>query len=190
MGQDEEIVKKRKAWVPFAVRAAISPIPAILLIHKFLSPQEPSYFPFYMGTYFLANGLLTFKVAKAESTKTRGAVLAALVSIIGGLMLMALLPFYKLGLLPTDVYVPVISPIVILIGLLQLRGAVHITPQPVVKQAHIAFGFMEVLLGVVLIIFPNDWMGDAILFIWLILVSIYMAYVAHHLRNIVGTDIG
>ena len=73
--------------------------------------------------------------------------------------------------------------IVIVIGLLQFSGAVHMTPQPVVKQAHQIFGFLEVLLGIVVLAAPIDWEANAVAFVWLVAAAIYMLYVASRLRK-------
>ena len=104
-----------------------------------------------MGLFFLFNGILSFKEARAEPIKSSGLILAALTSIIGGLAFVIIYPFspYRQTLVGTDLGRYVFGAIVIIIGLLQLGGTVHITPEPVVKQAHLIFGFLEVLLGIV-----------------------------------------
>jgi len=77
----------------------------------------------------------------------------------------------------------VFSAIVIVIGLLQAQGSVHMTPYSVLKRAHLVFGLLEVILGIVVLAAPIDWEANAVALVWLALVALYMFYVAHHLRQ-------
>ena len=137
-----------------------------------------------MGLFFLFNGILSFKEARAEPIKSTGLTLAALTSIIGGLAFVIIYPFspYRQTLVATDLGRYVFGAIVIIIGLLQLGGTLHMTPEPVVKQAHRIFGFLEVLLGITVIALSIDW-AITIGFVWVTLVAIYMFYVVHRLRS-------
>jgi len=136
-----------------------------------------------MGVYFLANGVLSLREARSTPTKTRGPIIAALTSIIGGLLLMTAYLLYSRELVSTNLYVYTFSAVVIIIGLLQAQHAVRMTPHPILKRAHLLFGFLEVLLGIVIIAFQADWQADAVAFVWVVLVTIYMFYVAYRLRK-------
>jgi hypothetical protein len=57
------------------------------------------------------------------------------------------------------------------------------TLRPVLKRAHLVFGFLEILLGIVIIGFQIDWQADAVAFLWVVLVATYMFYVAHRMRS-------
>ena len=170
---------KNKKWVPYLIRGVLGTIIAITLVQSFLFPGKFSNWPFYMGVYFLANGVLSFKGARSTPTKTRGPILAALASIIGGLLVIALVvtPTYR------AIYQYIFAVIVIVIGLLQAHHAVRMTPQPILKRAHLVFGFLEILLGIVIIGFQIDWQADAVALVWVVLVATYMFYVAHSIRN-------
>jgi hypothetical protein len=176
---------KRKS-LPYLVRGVMAIIVAITLVRQFVIPgSKASNFPIYLGVYFLANGILSFRMARSGPGKGGREVLAALTSIICGLVLIVAFPFsdYRDSLIATDLGRYAFSAIVIVIGILQLQGAVHMTPQPVVKQAHLLFGFLEVLLGIVVLAAPVDWEANAVAFVWLILVAAYMFFVAHRLRS-------
>jgi len=174
-----------KKWASYLVRGIMAIIVAITLVRQFIEPgTKASNFPIYLGVYFLANGILSLKEARSRPTQGPGAILAALTSIIGGLLLIVMFPFssYRNSLIATDFGRYMFSAIVIIIGLLQVEGAVHMTPKPVVKQAHLIFGFLEVLLGIVVIAAPIDWEANAVALVWLGAVAIYMFFVAYRLR--------
>jgi uncharacterized membrane protein HdeD (DUF308 family) len=177
---------KRKKWLPYLIRGIMAIIVAVTLIRQFVVPgSKASNFPIYLGIYFLANGILSLREARSETTQTRGPILAALASIVGGLMLIVTFPFssYRDSLIATDLGRYLFSGIVIIIGLLQVQGVVHMTPEPILKRAHRVFGFLEILLGIVVLAAPIDWEANAIALIWTVLIAIYMLYVAHRLHS-------
>ncbi|HXZ89762.1 MAG TPA: DUF308 domain-containing protein [Candidatus Dormibacteraeota bacterium] len=173
----------KNKWISYVIRGVTGAIIAISLIQKFLSPEKASNYPIYMGVYFLANGVLSLKEARAATQKASAPSLAALTSVVGGIVLIFTYLLYSRTLLSANLYAYTFSAIVIIIGLLQLHHAVRMTPHPVLKRAHLVFGSLEVLLGVVVIIFSIDWQADAVALVWVVLVSIYMFYVAHVLRS-------
>jgi hypothetical protein len=176
---------QRKKWLPYLIRGILGVIIAVNLIQFVFIREKGPNFPMYMGLFFLFNGILSFKQARAEPVKSTGLVLAALASIIGGLTLVIVYPFspFRQTLVTTDLGRYTFGAIVIIIGLLQLGGTLHITPEPVVKQAHLVFGFLEVLLGIAVMAAPVDWVAITIGFVWVTLVAIYMFYVVHRLRS-------
>jgi uncharacterized membrane protein HdeD (DUF308 family) len=177
---------KKKKWLPYLIRGVMAVVIAATLVQQFVVPgSKASNFPIYLGVYFLANGILSLRLARSESDKGRGPILAALASIIGGLALIIAFPFstYRDSLIATDLGRYVFSAIVIVIGLLQARGAVHMTPQPILKRAHLVLGFLEILLGIVVLAAPIDWEANAVALIWTMLVATYMFYVAQSLRS-------
>jgi hypothetical protein len=176
---------KRKKWFPYLIRGILGIIIAIDLTQQFFTPVKGPNLPIYMGLFFLFNGILSLKEARAEPIKSSGPIIAALTSIIGGLAFVIIYPLspYRQTLVGTDLGRYAFGAIVIIIGLLQLGGTVHITPEPVVKQAHLIFGFLEVLLGIVVIASPIDWVANTVAFVWVALVAVYMFYVAHRLRS-------
>ena len=176
----------RKKWLPYLIRGIMAIIVAITLVRQFVVPgSKASNFPIYLGVYFLANGILSLKTARADPGKGKGDVLAALTTLIGGLALIVAFPFssYRDSLIATDVGRYTFSAIVVLMGLLQVQGGVHMTPQPVLKRAHLVFGFLEILLGIVVLAAQIDSEANAVAFVWLVLVAVYMLYVAHRLRS-------
>jgi uncharacterized membrane protein HdeD (DUF308 family) len=161
-------------------------IVAITLVRQFIEPgSKATNFPIYLGVYFLANGILSFKEARSGPSGARREALAAVTSIIGGLALIVTYPFssYRESLIATDIGRYAFSAIVIIIGLLQTQGAVHMTPQPIVKHAHLVFGFLEILLGLVVLAAPIDWEANLVALVWITLIAIYMLFVAHRLRG-------
>lgn len=178
--------ESKKKSLPYLIRGIMAIIVAITLVRQFIEPgTKASNFPIYLGVYFLANGILSLKEARSEPNQRRGPILAALTSLIGGLALIVAFPFssYRDSLIATDLGRYAFSGIVIVIGLLQVQGAVHMTPQPMMKQAHLIFGFLELLLGIVVLAAPIDWEANAVALVWVVLVAIYMLYVARRLRG-------
>jgi len=176
---------QRKKWLPYLIRGILGIIIAANLIQFVLTPTKGPNLPIYMGLFFFFNGILSFKLARAEPTKGKLLILAALASIIGGLIFVIVYPFtpYRQTLVGTDLGRYVFGVIVIIMGLLQFGGTLHITPEPVVKQAHLIFGFLEVLLGIVVMESGTDSVALTVAFVWVTLVAIYMFYVAHRLRS-------
>jgi len=176
---------QRKKWLPYLIRGILGIIIAANLIQYVLTPTKGPNLPIYMGLFFLFNGILSFKEARAEPVKGTGPILAALTSIIGGLAFIIIYPFspYRQTLVGTDFGRYLFGAIVIIIGLLQLAGTIHITPEPVLKHAHLVFGCLEVLLGIIVMASGADSLALTVAFIWVTLVAIYMFYVAHRLRS-------
>ena len=178
-----------KKWLSYLIRGIMGIVISITLVRQFVVPDsKASNFPIYLGFYFLANGLLSLRLARADPTQGKRNVLAALASIIGGLALVVAFPFsdYRDSLIATDLGRYAFSTIVALIGLLQLQGAVHMTPQPVLKRAHFITGFLEVLLAMTVAFEPfGKGGGDNIVaLVWTMFVSFYMFFVAHRVRRI------
>ena len=175
----------RKEWLPYLIRGILGVIIAANLVQFVFVRDKGPNLPIYMGLFFLFNGILSLKEARAEPIKSTGPILAALTSIIGGLAFVIIYPFssYRQTLVGTDLGRYVFGAIVIIIGLLQLGGTLHITPEPVLKRAHWIFGFLEVLLGIVVMASGADGVALTIAFVWVVLVAIYMFYVAHRLRS-------
>ena len=177
--------RHKKKWFSYLSRGICAIAVAVSLAHQLIAaPEKGSNFPVYLGYYFLLNGVLSLQVARSESEKI-GESLAAVASIVGGLWLIINYPFniYRLTGVATDLGRLVFSAIVIVIGLLQIGGAVRMTPQPIVKHANLIFGFLEVILGLVVSVTPIDWETNTIAFVWAVLIAIYMFYVAFRLHQ-------
>lgn len=175
----------KKKWFSYLSRGIMAIPVAASLVHQLIaSPEKGSNFPVYIGYYFLLNGVLSLQVARSASKKT-GEPLAAVASIVGGIWLIIDYPFniYRTTGVATDLGRIIFSVIIIVIGLLQVQGAVHMTPQPIMKHADLTFGFLEVILGLVVIVTPINWESNAVALVWVVLVSIYMFYVASRLRR-------
>ena len=176
--------EKRKKWLPYLIRGILGIIIAVNLTQQFFTPVKGPNFPIYMGLFFLFNGILSFKEARADPIRSTGPILAALTSIIGGLLFVIVYPFssYRQTLVATDLGRFVFGAIVIVIGLLQLGGTLHITPEPIVKRAHLIFGFLEVLLGIAALASATEAV-NTVAFVWVTLVAMYMFYVVYRLRS-------
>ena len=177
----------KKKWVPYLFRGILGTVIAATLTQQMIAPPEKgSNFPMYMGFYFLMNGVLSFKMARSAPEKERGdSVFAAIASIIGGLLIIVTFPFsaYRETGIALEIGRYFYGAIVIVIGLLQLLGTVHVSPERIVKQAHYLFGFLEVILGLVVATIPIDWETNAIAFVWVVLVAIYTFFLAYRLRT-------
>ena len=186
MSQGTPAASKTKARsLPYLIRGTMAIIVAITLVRQFVVPgSDASNFPIYLGVYFLANGILSFKIARSDEERGRKDLAAALTSIIGGILLIVAFPFssYRDSLISTDIGRYSFSAIVIIIGLLQVRKAVYMTPQRIVKHAHLVFGALEVILGIVVVAVPVGWEANVVALVWLVLVAIYMFTVARRLR--------
>jgi len=175
----------KKKWLPFLIRGIMGIVIAATMVRDlFATAKTATNLPMYLGVYFIANGVLSLKLARAETTD-KSKLLAPLASIIGGLALVVTYPFssYRETLVATDLGRVAFGAIVIIIGLLQVQGTLHITPQPVLKNVGRVLGLLEILLGVAVIASPIAWQALSIGFVWLILVAVYMFYVAFRLRR-------
>ena len=175
----------RKTWAPYLVRGIMAIVIAITLVRQFVVPgSKASNFPIYLGVYFIANGILGLRLARSGPDQKRLLLLSAL-TLIGGLALTVMFPFsdYRDSLVATDLGRYTFSSIVIIMGLIQAQGSMHMTPQPVVKQAHIVLGFLEILLGIVILASPIGRVANAVAFVWTVLVAVYMFYVARRLHG-------
>lgn len=187
-GGAEPAKAKAKKWVPYLIRGVLGTIIALTIIQYFLIPQKLSNWPIYLGIYFIANGALSFKVEEirlnfAGPTKSRGPILAALASLIGGVLVIVSYVFSRVTPDNLGLYPYIFGAIVIVIGLLQVNHAVRMTPYPILKRAHLVFGFLEILLGIVMFGFQVDWQADAVALVWVVLVAAYMFYVTHSVRS-------
>ena len=175
----------KKKWLPYLSRGIMAVAVAASLTRQLIAtPEKGSTFPMYLGYYFLLNGVISLQVARSAPENTKE-TLAAIASGVGGLWLIIAYPLniYHVTGVATNLGRFIFSTIVIVIGLLQVQGAVRTTPQPIVKHADAAFGFLEVILGLVVIATPIDWEANAVAFVWAVLISIYMLCVAHRLRK-------
>ena len=183
---------KTRTWLPYLLRGVLGVIIAFSMIGQFLLTERSLTmfsvlnFPTYLGFYFLMNGILSFKEAKLTQVNRNRLIVASLASIIGGLVLVIYYPFSSLRVMEiSNVFSrSVFGIIVIIIGLLQLQGTVHMTPKPIVKSAHVAFGFLEIMLGVVVVASPVGSLAGTIAFVWVVLVAVYMFYVARLLQRL------
>ena len=78
--------------VALSIRGILGIIIAANLIQYVLTPTKGPNLPIYMGLFFLFNGILSFKLARAEPTKSKLLILAALASIIAGLCSLSFIP--------------------------------------------------------------------------------------------------
>ena len=97
-----------------------------------------------MGLFFLFNGILSFKLARAEPIKSRVLILAALASIIAGLMFVIIYPFnpYRQTLVGTDFGRYVFGVIVIIMGLLECRRDLAHNPRTCSETGPSHFRFL------------------------------------------------
>jgi hypothetical protein len=177
-------VKKTKP-LPYLIRGIMGVIVSTDLIQELLGAPKASNFPVYIGLYFFANGLLSLKESRSAPVEQSGLKLSALTSIIGGIAIAISYPFstYRTTLAATDPGRLAFGVIVGILGLLQVLGKVHVSPEPVLKRADLGLGALEALLGVVVVAAPIDWQARSVALIWVGLVAIYMFSIAHRLRR-------
>jgi len=186
MAQDNPPASGKTRIFPYLMRGIMAIIVAITLVRQFVVPgSDVANFPIYLGIYFLANGILSLRIARSDPERGRKDLLAASTSIIGGLLLVVTFPVssYRDSFVATDIGRYAFSAIVILIGLLQVLKTVYMTPQVVVKHAHLVLGSLEMLLGIVVLALPIGWEANAVALIWLMLVAIFMFLVAYRLHS-------
>jgi len=186
---------KAKTWLPYVLRGVLGIIIASTILEQFFLTGNPvtefsvGNFPIYLGFYFLMNGLLTFKEAHSTlivPADSRKLTLASLAGVNGGLALLIVYPFssYHLTLMSTDVGRSVFAVVVIVIGLLQIQGSIYMTREPKMRLPDLVFGFLEILLGLVVMAAPIGNIAGSIAFVWVVLVAVYMFIVAHRLHSI------
>jgi len=182
---------KKKKWLPYLVRGTLGTIIAATMFEQFLVTEKPlaefsvANFPIYIGFFFLMNGLLSLKLARSAAADGSRAIAAAVTSIIGGLLIIVIYPFspYRTTLVSTGPGRLAFGAIVIILGVLQIRDRVAVTPQSVLERPKIVLGGLEILLGITVMASPINKFVGAIAFAWVVLVVIYMFYLAHILRR-------
>ena len=166
-------------------------IVAVTLIRQ-LFYLKLSNFWIYLGFYFIANGVLSFKEARSNRTARMFSLLGPLLSVVGGLVMVITFPFsaYSATLVPTEAGKMTFGVIVTTVGLLEAMGKVRITPEPIVKRIQLGFGGVEMLLGSILIAFPLSWetrlfelVWISIALLWIIPVTGYMYFIAYRIRT-------
>jgi len=166
-------------------------IVAVTLVRQ-LFYLKLSNFWIYLGVYFIANGLLSLKEIRTVPAKRIGSILGPMISIIGGSVMVVAYPFsaYAATLVPTDAGKFTFGAIVSVIGMLEVLGKVRIAANEAVKNVHLVFGGLEVLLGIILIAFPLSWetrlfelVWITIALFWIIPVAIYMFLVAYQIHK-------
>jgi len=169
---------RKMDWLPYLIRGLMGIITAYTLYRELLhpTPSAVSNFPIYLGLYFLANGVITFKQVRMAPIVTRKAIMGSLTSIIGGLVILVTFPFsaYRATLVATTPGRIAFGTIVLLVGIVAITGKVRITPEPILRQGRYVTACLEVLLGVVIIIFPIDWKTRVAGIVWLLVVGVYM----------------
>jgi len=209
-GEKEELAKERKAreqptgevakprkWLPYALRGVLGIIIASTILEQFFLSAQPGAtfsvgnFPVYLGFYFLMNGILTFKEAQSTlitQVDSRRLTFASLVSIVGGLYMLIMFTFtsHDPNLMSANSAVGrlVFAGIAVTIGLLQIQGSIHITQGPRLSLPDMVFGFLEILLGLVVLASPVGVLAGTIAFVWIVLVAAYMFLVAYRLHTI------
>ena len=160
-------------------------IVAVTFTLEMLGLAKASNFPIYLGFYFIANGILSFKQARFASSKVRGSTLSAVISIIGGSVLVVTYPFssYRATMVATDLGRTVFGVIIAVVGALELFGKVRITAEPLMKQIPKLLGGLMVLLGFLFILFQISWITRLVAIVWTILVACYMLFLAQKLRS-------
>ncbi|HKM76276.1 MAG TPA: hypothetical protein VJZ32_07650, partial [Candidatus Bathyarchaeia archaeon] len=185
---------KARTWLPFVLRGVLGVIIASTILEQFFLSWKTGAefsvlnFPIYLGFYFLMNGILTFKEAHSTlivTADSRKLTLASLAGIIGGLFLLIAYPFssYHLTIMSTDIGRSLFGVIVIVIGLLQIQGSIYMTHEPRMRLPDLIFGFLEILLGLVVMAAPIGNIAGSIAFVWVVLVAVYMFIVAHRLHS-------
>jgi hypothetical protein len=190
-----EKMKPRK-WLPYVLRGTLGIIIASTILEQFFLSGKPvtefsvGNFPIYLGFYFLMNGILTFKEAHSRlivPPDSRKLTNASLVSIIGGLFLLIAFPFSShsdLTLLTGDTARLAFAVVVTIIGLLQIQGSIYMAQEPRMRLPDLVFGFLEILLGLVVLAAPVGDVAGSIAFVWIVLVAVYMFIVAHRLHSL------
>jgi hypothetical protein len=176
---------EKRSWLQYLVRGIMGGIVAVTFTLELLGLANASNFPIYLGFYFIANGVLSFKQARLASSKASGSTLSAVISIIGGLVLVVTYPFssYRATMVATDLGRVVFGIIIGTIGGLEVLGKLHITTEPVVKQMPCVLGGLMVLLGFLFVSFPINWVTRLVAIIWTVLVTFYMLLISKRLYN-------
>jgi uncharacterized membrane protein HdeD (DUF308 family) len=183
--------ESKKKWLPYLVRGILGIVIAATMFEQFLVTDKPltefsvANFPIYIGFFFLMNGLLSLKLARSAAADGSRAIAAAVTSIIGGLLIIIIYPFssYRTTLVSTALGRLAFGAIVIILGALQIQNRVTVTRQPALERPKIALGGLEILFGITVIASPINKFIGAIAFAWVVLVVIYMFYLAHILRR-------
>lgn len=177
-------------WVGFFFRGFMA-----LLISIVLFMPDPRFLNgrFYIGFFFVVNGVLSLKIAKQLENRDKWTIVAAFVGIVGGVAIVLLrlstliLALYSLP--PLDLGKYLFAPITVLIGFFQVQGRMHVTPdlgyKVIARRFSIVLGILEILLGIAVLIYePVDWQVIIIAHIWIIIVMVLMFATAYRVRKL------
>ncbi len=167
-----------KSWWSFVVRGTIASAILIGLLFDPLSVKAGVIN--YLGFFFFANGLLSLNIAR-HVIQTRGAIAMALLSLIGGLMVV--LDSFLRPDADTRCFVGALA---VAVGALQISGQVHITSQRLrqVTRSNLLLGGLQILFGLCLILFPTSLATLWAARLWMFATAIVMYWNAYRLRRL------
>ena len=182
---------KKPPWRGYLIRGCFSIITFIGLIVLWNAPFTGR---ICVSMFFLANGIFSLKYDEMVDLKDKRARVPAYVSLVGGIaLLLFTLSTIILKLLSVDIGDPggyIFGPIVILIGLLQIKGGVRIMPNlgdRLLAQSSLVLGIMEVLLGITVLAYqqgPGEvWQVRVIVLIWVAMMIPVMFATAYRWRR-------
>ena len=165
----------------------------LISIGLFLPGTTAKLAEIYVACFFIANGILSLKVIRQleEGERARFAKVPPYVSVIGGagillFRLLAVLAIFTLSF--GDIGRYLFGPIVVIIGLFQIKGRIRIAPDiayKVIERSSAVLGILEILLGITVLIYePVDWEVKTMTHIWMIAVTIIMFATHYRLRKI------
>jgi hypothetical protein len=180
-------------WVGFFVRGFMA---MLISIGLFLPDAPARLGEIYIGVFFVANGLLSLKIAKQLENRDKWMIVPAFVSIIGGVTVVILRvssPVLALfSLPPLDLGKYLFPPITILIGLFQVQGRIRVTPDlgsKLLSRSSLILGALEIMLGIAVLFYERiDWQVKLILHIWIVIVMLFMFATAYQVRKLETTQ--
>ncbi len=134
----------------------------------------------YLGFFFLANGLLSMNIAR-QVIRTRGAIAMALLSLIGGLLVV--LDSFLRPDADTRYFVGVLA---VVAGALQISGQVHITSHRLreITRSNLLLGSLQILFGLGLIFLPTSLITLWAARLWMLATAAVMYWNAYRLRRL------
>ncbi len=167
-----------KMWWSFVIRGTIAGLILIPLAFDPLSVKAGVIN--YLGFFFFANGLLSLNIARTV-IRTRGAIAMALLSLIGGLIVVLD------GFLRPDADTRYfVGALAVVVGALQISGQVHITSHRLrqITHSNLLLGSLQILFGLCLIFLPTSLVTLWAARLWMLATVAVMYWNAYRLRRL------
>ncbi len=167
-----------KSWWSFVIRGTIAGILLIVLVVDPLNAKASVIN--FLGFFFFANGLLSLNIAR-NVIQTRGAIAMALLSLIGGLIVVV-----DSLVRPEASTRYFVGALAVTVGTLQISGQVQISSYELrqITRSNLLLGGLQMIFGLCLIFLPTSLVTLWAARLWMLATAAVMYWNAYRLRKL------